>query len=50
MRKEIAAKLGIDESRVSDLLRGKIESFTLDRLICFVAKLNPGMRIQTIAA
>ena len=49
MQKEIAAKLGVDESRVSDLLRGKIESFTLDRLMGYAEKLHPGMRIQIIA-
>jgi predicted XRE-type DNA-binding protein len=50
LQKEIAAKLGVDESRVSDLLRGKIDSFTLDRLIGYVEKLHPGIRIQIIAA
>lgn len=50
MQKEIAEKIGVDESRISDLLRGKIESFTLDRLIGYAEKLHPGLRIQIIAA
>lgn len=50
MQKEVAAKLGVDESRVSDLLRGKIESFTLDRLIGYAEKLYPGLRVEIIAA
>ena len=50
MQKEIAEKLGVDESRISDLLRGKIESFTLDRLIGYAEKLHPGLRIKIIAA
>ena len=33
LQKEIAEKIGVDESRISDILRGKFESFTLDRLI-----------------
>lgn len=50
MQKEVAAKLGVDESRVSDLLRGKIESFTLDRLIGYAEKLHPGLRVLISAA
>lgn len=50
MQKEIAEKLGVDESRISDLLRGKVESFTLDRLIGYAEKLHPGLRIRIIAA
>lgn len=50
MQKELAEKLGVDESRISDLLRGKTESFTLDRLIGYAEKLHPGLRIQIIAA
>lgn len=34
LQKLIAEKLGIDESRISEILRGKIESFTLDRFVC----------------
>jgi predicted XRE-type DNA-binding protein len=50
MQKDIAEKIGVDESRISDLLRGKIESFTLDRLIGYAEKLHPGLRIQIFAA
>ncbi len=50
MQKEIAEKLGVDEARISDLLRGKIESFTLDRLFGYAEKLHPGLRIQIVAA
>ena len=50
LQKEIAQKLGVDESRISDILRGKIESFTLDRLISYAEKLHPRLRVRINAA
>ena len=50
LQKEIAEKIGIDESRISDILRGKFASFTLDRLISYAEKLHPGLRVQIDAA
>ena len=50
LQKEIATRIGIDESRISDILRGKIQSFTLDRLIGYAEKLHPGLKLQIIAA
>ena len=50
LQKEIADKIGVDESRISDILRGKIESFTLDRLIGYAEKLHPGLRVEIRAA
>ena len=50
MQKDIAAKLAVDEARVSQILRGRIESFTLDRLIAYAQKLHPGLRVRIIAA
>jgi predicted XRE-type DNA-binding protein len=50
LQKEIAAQIGVDESRISDILRGKIESFTLDRLIGYAEKLHPGLKLQIVAA
>jgi predicted XRE-type DNA-binding protein len=50
LQKEIAEKIGVDESRISDILRGKIESFTLDRLISYAEKLHPGLKVQISAA
>jgi predicted XRE-type DNA-binding protein len=49
-QKEIAEKLGVDESRISDLLRGKIEGFTLDRLLDYAQKLHPRLRVEITAA
>ncbi len=50
LQREIAEKIGVDESRISDILRGKIESFTLDRLIGYAEKLHPGLRVEINAA
>jgi len=50
LQKEIAEKIGVDESRISEILRGRIESFTLDRLIAYGEKLHPGLRVQISAA
>ena len=50
LQKDIARQLGIDESRTSDILRGRIASFTLDRLIGYAEKLHPGLQVQVIAA
>ena len=50
LQKEIAKKIGVDESRISDILRGNLESFTLDRLISYAEKLHPGLRVEISAA
>ena len=50
MQKEVAEKIGVDESRVSDLLRGKCDNFTLDRLIGYAQKLHPALRVHIDAA
>jgi predicted XRE-type DNA-binding protein len=50
LQKEIAIRIGVDESRISDILRGKIEGFTLDRLIDYAEKLHPGLKLQIVAA
>ena len=39
-QREVAEKLGITQSRVSDLMRGKIDVFSLDTLITFASKLG----------
>ncbi len=50
LQKDIADRLGVDESRISDILRGKIEGFTLDRLIAYAEKIHPKLRVQIVAA
>ena len=50
LQKDVARRLGVDESRISDIVRGRIEGFTLDRLVGYAEKLHPGLRVQVIAA
>lgn len=45
-QKEIAAHLGIDESKVSKILRHRIESFSTDRLISLYEKLDPNVKLK----
>ena len=41
---DIARALGIPQPRVSELMRGKIDLFSADRLIGFLARLNLRLR------
>jgi len=50
LQKDIARRIGVDESRISDILRGRIEGFTLDRLISYAERLHPRLRVKVIAA
>lgn len=50
LQKQVAEKLGIDESRISEILRGKIESFTLDRLVSYAEKLYENVQVKIVAA
>lgn len=49
-QRELAKQLEIDDSRISDILRGKMEGFTLDRLLGYAAKLHQNIRVQISAA
>lgn len=49
-QRELAAKLGIDEARVSQILKARLDGFTLDRLLGYAEKLHPGLRLKIIAA
>lgn len=41
--------LGVSQSRVSDLARGKVEKFSLDMLVTFAAKLGTPAKIKLAA-
>jgi len=41
--------LGVSQSRVSDLARGKVEKFSLDMLVTFAAKLGKPAEIKLAA-
>jgi len=40
-KKEVAKILEIDESRMSEMMNGKVESYTIERLYGYLKKLNP---------
>ena len=44
-----AEVLGVSQSRVSDLTRGKVEKFSLDMLVTFAAKLGKPAEIKLAA-
>ncbi len=48
-QREISKYLEIDESRISDILKLKIESFTLDRLLTYVAKIHADIKVLITA-
>ena len=50
LQKDIARRVGVDESRISNILRGRIQSFTLDRLISYAEKLHPRIKVEVVAA
>ena len=47
---EIGARLGIPQPRVSELMGGKIDKFSSDKLIGFLAKLGFRLRPVTVPA
>lgn len=48
-QKELSILLGIDEALVSKLLRNRIESFTIDRLLRFLEIIHPNYKIELVA-
>ncbi len=46
---QAAKLLGVSQSRVSDLMRGKSEKFSLDMLVLFAAKLGIPARLELAA-
>ena len=46
---EAAARLGVSASRVSDLVRGKWEKFSLEMLIILEARLGRTVRVELAA-
>ena len=49
-QKELALRLEIDESRMSEILHYKIDNFTLDRLVNYAQILYPNLKIDLTAA
>lgn len=49
-QKELAERLKVDESRMSEILHYKVEGFTLDRLVGYAQILYPNLKLNLIAA
>jgi predicted XRE-type DNA-binding protein len=49
-QRQLAKNLDIDEARISEILRGRITSFTVERLMSYAQKLYPHVKIQILAA
>ncbi len=45
-QKQAAALIGIDQPKISDIIRGKLSGFTLDRLFRFLRSLGIGIEIE----
>lgn len=45
-QRELAKTLGIDEGKISKILRNRIEGFSTDRLISLYEKLNPKLKLK----
>lgn len=45
-QKEIAEKLGIDEAKISKIMRHRIDEFSTDRLISLYISVDPGLKLK----
>lgn len=44
-KKQVAQILGIDEARMSEMMNGKIERYTIERLFGYLKALDPGFSL-----
>jgi predicted XRE-type DNA-binding protein len=49
-QKEAAKRCGVSQPRINDLLRGRIDNFSLDALVNMVAALGRKVRVEIEAA
>lgn len=45
-QREIAARLDVSESRISEIVHYRIDKLTVDRLIKYLGKLNPKLKLN----
>jgi predicted XRE-type DNA-binding protein len=45
-QRELSKELGVAETRVSEILHRRIKSFTIDRLLNYLAILKPNVKIK----
>ncbi len=45
-QRDLAARLDVSESRISEIVRYRIDKLTVDRLIKYLGKLNPTLKLS----
>lgn len=45
-QRDVAAQLEVNESRISEIVRYRIEKLTVDRLVKYLGKLNPKFKLS----
>jgi len=45
-QKEAAGVFGVHQPRISDLMRGKIDKFTIDRLVNMLARIGKTVKVK----
>ncbi|HPI41023.1 MAG TPA: XRE family transcriptional regulator [Pseudobdellovibrionaceae bacterium] len=45
-QRELAKLMGVDETKVSKILRNRLDEFSTDRLITLYEKLNPKLKLK----
>ena len=46
IRSQAADVFGIQQSRISDLMRGKIDKFTIDKLVNMLARIGKTVKVK----
>ncbi len=49
-QKELAKRVGVDEAKISKILRHRIDEFTTDRLVNLFSKIDSNFSLKLIAA
>lgn len=49
-QKELAERVGVDEAKISKILRHRIDEFTTDRLVNLFSKIDSNFSLKLIAA
>ena len=45
-QRQLAGRLGIDPARMNEIVKYRIDRFTVDRLIDYASRLNPRLRVS----
>lgn len=47
--RQLSSMIGVDESKVSKILRNRLESFSTDKLVEWYKRINPNFKIKLVA-